>query len=109
MKGHIEIQEALLVGYIQSLESLLVGHIQSLESLHGHIRSCGSLVGSIHFPTGYINYNGDYEIIPKTESQVLDTADKHLSSNIKIREIPYYEVSNAYNGNTIIIGGDLIG
>lgn len=99
MKGHIEIQEALLVGHIQSLESLLVGHI----------RSCGSLVGSIHFPTGYINYNGDYEIIPKTESQVLDTADKHLSSNIKIREIPYYEVSNDYNGNTIIIGGDLIG
>lgn len=99
MKGHIEIQEALLVGHIQSLESLLVGHI----------RSCGSLVGSIHFPTGYINYNGDYEIIPKTTSQVLDTADKHLSSNIKIREIPYYEVSNAYNGNTIIIGGDLNG
>ena len=98
MKGHIEIQEALLVG-----------KIQSSESLHGHIRSCGSLVGSIRFPTGYENYNGDYEIIPKTESQVLDTADKHLSSNIKIREIPYYEVSNAYNGNTIIIGGDLNG
>lgn len=52
-------------------------------------------------------YNGDYFVIPKIEQQELATSNKFLSQDIHIAQIPYYEVSNSANGNTVIIGGDL--
>lgn len=47
-------------------------------------------------------YDGNYEIIPKTEAQELSTANKLLEENIKVLAIPFYEVSNK-DGTTAII------
>lgn len=51
-------------------------------------------------------YEGEYEIMPKTEKQILGTKDKVMKQNVTVTEIPYQEVSND-TGTTVIIGGML--
>lgn len=85
----------------------------SSKDIHliGLVRQDVKLSGRIILPVGYNgdyeNYEGPYEVIPKIESQSLSTKNKCMSNNVTIREIPYYEVSNASNGETIIIGGEI--
>lgn len=86
-------------------EGLLTGKIRSEGILSGSIVSEGILRGSLSMPIGYEDYSGPYTVTPKVESQSLSTADKHLSSDVTIEPIPYYEVSNQ-NGKTVIIGGN---
>ena len=51
-------------------------------------------------------YEGEYEITPLPfQEQELQTKEKVLEDNIKVKEIPYYETSNLY-GNTVYIGGN---
>ena len=79
--------------------------IRSEGILSGSIVSEGILIGSLSMPIGYEDYSGPYIVAPKVESQSLSTADKHLSRDVTIEPIPYYEVSNQ-NGKTVIIGGN---
>lgn len=53
---------------------------------------------------GYPEYKGDYEVIPKTEEQVLPTKGKNMGKDVTIKAIPTFEVSNEH-GTTFIIGG----
>ena len=48
-------------------------------------------------------YEGDYEVIPSTEAQTLETENKFLNQDVLIKEIPTYVTSNEY-GKTFIIG-----
>ena len=54
----------------------------------------------------YPNYKGDYEVVPGPDAQSLETANKTMKDDVRIKAIPYYDVSNPY-GRTIYIGGDL--
>lgn len=85
-------------------EGVLVGEITSEGTIAGSIASEGVLKGSLSIPIGYEDYAGPYNVVPKVDSQSLNTADKHLIRDVTIEPIPYYEVSNQ-NGKTIIIGG----
>lgn len=49
-------------------------------------------------------YEGEYEIIPSTDEQVLLTANKFMTENIRIGPIPYTETENAAGGTTVTIG-----
>lgn len=49
------------------------------------------------------HYEGDYVVTPRVSEQVLQTADKLLSGDIKVKATPYYEVTNT-DGTTVIIG-----
>lgn len=49
-------------------------------------------------------YEGDYEVTPKVDEQTLPTADKLLLEDVKIKKIPYFEVSNNSGGITASIG-----
>lgn len=51
-------------------------------------------------------YTGDYEVIPKSVSQVLETKNLSMTDDVTVKEIPIHEVSNNF-GTTIIIGGIL--
>lgn len=87
-------------------EGVLSGRIKTDGVLEGHIVTGGGLlVGTVSLPVGYTDYNGPYNVIPKVVSQELDTADKHLTKDVTVEAIPYYEVSNQ-TGKTIIIGGN---
>ncbi len=52
----------------------------------------------------YEHYNGTYSVTPKAfQSQTLDTADKVLSSDIVISEVPFYQTTNESGGVTSYI------
>lgn len=97
-------QDVKLIGKIFIQHGNLEGFIRSAGSLFGLIKSAGTLSGFLTRPVGYDDYRGKYEIIPKIDPQNIQTADKHLSKDITILAIPYYEVSNPYGGNTVSIG-----
>ena len=75
-------------------------------TLIGKISSSVNLIGRVSIPSGYKYFNGSYEVIPKVESQMLETKDKLMSEDVHIKSILYYEVSNPQGGTTIIIGGE---
>ena len=52
-------------------------------------------------------YKGDYTVTPKVEKQELATRKKFLTENLKIKEIPFFEVSNLEGGQTVFIGKEL--
>lgn len=85
-------------------EGILSGRISFDELLAGKIKSDDVLSGKMSMPVGYKEYLDEYRVIPKVSSQILPTSDKHLSKDVIVDPIPYYEVSNQ-NGKTIIIGG----
>lgn len=86
-------------------EGLLSGQIIVEGTLSGQMSPEGILKGQLILPVGYEDYTGEYNVIPKIEAQSLPTADKHLTDNVTVEPIPYYEVSNQ-KGKTIIIGGN---
>ena len=49
-------------------------------------------------------YEGEYDVTPKFEAQTLKTADRLLTKDVIIKEIPYAEVSNNSGGTTVTIG-----
>lgn len=57
--------------------------------------------------SGVEYYKGDYTVTPKTEKQELATRQKFLTENVKIKEIPFFEVSNLEGGQTVFIGKEL--
>lgn len=97
MEGFISLQEVTLIGKISSRSVILLGKIQSHMALNGKVT----------VSSGHEYFNGDYEVIPKIESQSLETKDKLMSKDVLIKSIPYYEVSNPQGGNTVYIGSDL--
>lgn len=52
-------------------------------------------------------YKGNYTVTPKVEKQELATRQKFLTENVKIKEIPFFEVSNTEGGQTVFIGKEL--
>jgi hypothetical protein len=52
-------------------------------------------------------YEGEYEVTPKFEAQTLKTADRLLTKDVIIEEIPYAEVSNNAGGTTVTIGREV--
>lgn len=52
------------------------------------------------------NYTGPYEVKPKIVEQTMPTQNKVMLYDMKVLEIPYYEVSNEQNGKTVVIGGN---
>jgi hypothetical protein len=52
-------------------------------------------------------YEGDYEVTPRVREQTLPTADKLLSEDVRIKEIPYYDVSNPSGGSTVYIAREI--
>lgn len=55
------------------------------------------------------HYTGTYQVTPKAfQSQTLETADKVLSNDVVIGEIPYYQTSNNSGGITSYIAKEEI-
>ena len=66
--------------------------------------------GEVYRLTEYVGgelYQGEYEIVPTVEGQTLETKDRVLIENIKILEIPFYNVSNTAGGSTVYIAKEL--
>lgn len=53
---------------------------------------------------GYEVYEGSYTVTPMVAEQTLDTSQKLMQSDVVIKKIPYFEVSNNSGGITASIG-----
>lgn len=49
-------------------------------------------------------YTGDYDVTPKVDPQSLATKDKFMTDDVRIHEIPYFDVGNTSGGSTVYIG-----
>lgn len=85
----------------------LQGTIAAIQPLNATIENNLKLSGSVGIggvsKDSLEKYDGVYEIIPRTFSQVLETSQKFLSEDVLVEEIPYAEVSNTANGITATI------
>lgn len=53
-------------------------------------------------------YDGEYVITPSTkDEQILKTGQKMMVADVKVKKIPYFEVSNNANGTTVTIGSEV--
>lgn len=58
--------------------------------------------------TGSVDpYEGAYVVIPKITDQTLDTERKLMMQDLLVKQIPFYDVSNAAGGSTIFIGSEV--
>lgn len=68
-----------------------MGGVSGIGSIKGHLSPIGSLSGTISVPIGGAVerdiYEGEYEIAPGDEVQVLPTANKLLKHNIVIAAV----------------------
>ena len=94
------------------------GIVHINEAVQGIVLTDGAIGGKIS-ADGYIQgilgyrqchevlkYGGEYDVIPKTYAQHLDTDNKLMEEDVTVRAIPYYETSNV-NGTTVYIGSEI--
>lgn len=66
-------------------------------------------VSVVYKPDGAV-YDGDYEVTPKTMSEViLPTAQKTMRDDVTVKKMPQFEVSNEADGVTLILGDEYYG
>lgn len=85
--------------------SSLTANIVGGVSLSASIHPVACLVGKVHLPAGYKDYDGEYTITPSIHEQELDTEDRHMIENLVIKEIPFHKTDNIYGGQSVTIGG----
>jgi hypothetical protein len=52
-------------------------------------------------------YEGSYEVTPKVDAQTIPTAQKFLTEDMRIKEIPYFVTSNNAGGDTVYIAKEV--
>lgn len=98
-----------IVGKIKAQIGTLTGSIAGESALSGRLVYEGHLAGSLAtaYSSAGVKYDGDYEVTPTVEGTKLSTRDKFMVDDVKIKAIPFYEVSNASGGNTVFIAGEI--
>lgn len=68
------------------------------------IKKSGGITAAIGKGSGnYPEYSGKYEVTPTLEEQQLETANKLLKDDVKIKAISRYDVTNTAGGTTVYI------
>lgn len=52
-------------------------------------------------------YDGSYEVTPMVDAQIIPTAQKFLTADMTVKEIPFFNVGNTAGGSTVYIGKEL--
>lgn len=52
----------------------------------------------------YPYYEGEYELTPNFNEQILDTLHKSMKDDVIVHQIPYSETTNPFGGETLSIG-----
>lgn len=84
-------------------DTSLIQKIDGDCSLSTNIDGVSGVVTAIE-PHARAAYEGDYIVVPKVTEQVLPTKEKVMKSDLTVKQIPTYEVSNESGGNTFYIG-----
>lgn len=90
----------MIVAKIKRPPAIRVG-VTTQKTLAVRLASLKILAGD-----AYPLYQGEYEITPKIDGVTVPTAQKSMEKDLRIKEIPYFEVSNP-NGKTVYIGKEI--
>lgn len=66
--------------------------------------------GAVQTVTEYVGgelYEGDYAVTPRVVEQTMPTKNRVLVEDMKIKEIPFFNVSNTSGGSTVYIGNEV--
>ena len=83
----------------------LVGTLAAEKGMRGTLAEVGTLSGSLTLggtPT-YERYDGEYEVEPTTEEQVLSTAYKIATANVVVKPIPQNYGRIDWNGSFLTV------
>ena len=91
-------------GNLSSSESV-AGFANAGDTLNGIADSKGSLSGNmaVAYAVEAERYNGEYDVTPQVDKQMLKTKHKYMTDDVRILAIPYFEVGNTTGGNTVYI------
>lgn len=111
VSGLLDDNTIVLYGSIRGSANLYGGVVndiscQLLGSMYDYVGLTGNVVASYDRGT-YEKYEGSYKVTPMVTSQTLATENRLMKENVTIKEIPFYEVSNSFGGDTIVIGSEL--
>lgn len=85
--------------------SSLVGTLSAKQGMTGTLSPVGVLSGSLTIGgrATYERYDGEYEVIPSTEEQVLETANKRMTQNVVIKPIPNNYGLITWDGSSLTV------
>lgn len=69
----------------------------------------GGIYVAIHDGGGGIPYDGEYEVNPSFQTQVLETRERYMSDDVTVNAIEISRTSNPSGGTTVYIGGNVNG
>ena len=83
----------------------LTGHLTVIHGLHGTLSGANTLNGSLTVPTviAMPYYEGEYEVTPTRETQILNTAHKSMRENVVVNPIPSNYGLVTWTGNHLRI------
>lgn len=94
-----------MVGMMFS-ELYMNGLLNNPLKLKGSMRATQHLKGFAAASMAYSDlevYDGDYEVTPTNNEQILHTKHKKMEDDVTVHKTPYSEVSNEYGGYTVTI------
>ena len=85
--------------------SSLVGTLSAKQGMTGTLSPVGVLSGSLTIGgrASYEKYDGEYEVIPSTEEQILETEMKLAKKNIIIKPIPQNYGLITWDGSVLTV------
>lgn len=94
---------------VEKESTIRLGCVDGEQTIKGgSVMAEGRITGYVSVPKGYDSYQGEYNVVPDIVEQELQTANKLMNNNVVIAKIPLWEVSNDANGETVIIGKEII-
>lgn len=83
----------------------LTGELSGVGTLSGTLSSAETLEGSLTIPAAVLppSYEGDYEVTPSGETQILETDQLYMQGDITINPIPSNYGLITWNGSTLTV------
>ena len=94
---------------IVHIEDNIKGYVQQESNLKGVVDSDFTIVGVINYyqsSSDFPTYRGPYIVTPTKYEQLLETQNKVMKADVKVKAIPYYETSNQ-SGTTVYIANEV--
>ncbi len=90
-------------------EAQISGNLHGEVHLAGNVASTGVVCGNLSaaYTTQAATYDGEYDVTPKVDKQLLKTKHKYMTDDVRVLAIPYFEVGNATGGSTVYIAGEI--
>lgn len=92
------------------MSNVLHGKVNHGASLKGSLSTNELLSGTVESKVEVVTttlpyYDGPTEAVPDMEETTLKTKNRSMRSDVTLKAIPVYTVSNNSGGNTVTIGG----